>query len=169
MNSWSNSLQTGKTAYKPGEQVNTADQVTSPALFAAYQHETLVTSMYGCIHTSVGHLHVDGIARTLLGPSSEDLEVLFVDIELKALGSSWMVLQAALVSFLQYTWRWLMKVTVDPVTLSHPVHVWAWFLTAYACLLICFLTLCNANNAVCWPAHNPLYGLHTGQGVGISL
>ena len=86
--SWSNSLQTGKTAYKPGEQVNAAEQVTSPALFAAYQQETQATSMYGCIHTSVGHLHVDGIARTLFGPSSEDLEVLFVDIELKALGSS---------------------------------------------------------------------------------
>jgi len=86
--SWSNSLQTGITAYKPGEQVKAAEQVTSPALFAASQQERLVTSMYGCIHTSVGHLHVDGIARTLLGPSSEDLEVLFVDIELKALGSS---------------------------------------------------------------------------------
>jgi len=80
MNSWSNSLQTGKTAYKPGEQFNTAEQVTSPALFAAYRQESLATSMYGCIHTSVGHLHVDGIARTLLGPSSEDLEVLFIDV-----------------------------------------------------------------------------------------
>jgi len=168
MNSWSNSLQTGKTAYKPGEQFNTAEQVTSPALFAAYRQESLATSMYGCIHTSVGHLHVDGIARTLLGPSSEDLEVLFIDVtesswqQLNGPSSSPCFILAVHVKVIDESDHW-------PCDTKPPSACLGLILTAYACLLICFLTLCNANNAVCWPAHNPLYGLHTGQGVGISL